>query len=276
MSVLELPEDVGFAMLTEKITRDTTFRCASYKDKCLRRRIAVRMRATGVTSYDAYARVLDSDASEYPRLLDALTINVTKFFRNWTTFEAIARDVVPALWAKPGPIRIWSAGSSSGEEVYSLAALMHAHAESLGESAWLADRVEILGTDIDRGCLAAAERAMYAAPAFADTPEEWANTYFPRVGEWRTVRRELRDLVTFERRDLLNEPAPAGQFDLVVCRNVIIYFGRDAQDELLAKFHGAMVSRGFLVLGRVETLLGTPRMLFTPIDLRERVFRRTA
>lgn len=265
--------DDGYELLAEKITRDTEFRCASYKDRCLRRRIAVRMRARGVQSYAAYAALLDTDAREYERLLDALTINVTKFFRNWSTFESIARNVVPALWAKSGAIRIWSAGSSSGEEAYSIASLFYQHAVSLGEERELW-RVYVLGSDIDRASIAAARAAAYPATAFVDTPDAVADRFFPRDGEYRTVLPTIRSLVRFEQRDILREPAPAGRFDLVICRNVIIYFGREAQEELFGKIRHALGPGGYLLLGRVETLLGPPRTWFTPVDLRERIFRK--
>ena len=126
--------DREFAELVAKITRDRGFGCASYKERLLRRRIAVRMRATGAPSYVEYARVLDRDPSEYDQLLDALTINVTKLFRNWDVFAALARDVVPALWAAGGLVRVWSAGCASGEEAYSLAVLFHRHAATHGDA----------------------------------------------------------------------------------------------------------------------------------------------
>ncbi|MFL5604807.1 MAG: CheR family methyltransferase, partial [Gemmatimonadaceae bacterium] len=142
--------DVGFAELTAKIARDRGFGCASYKDKCLRRRIAVRMRARGVHTYGDYARVLDTDGAEYDKLLDALTINVTKLFRNWETYEAIATKVVPSLWERVQPtISVWSAGCSSGEEPYSIAALFHRHAERIGALGQLPSRLKVVGTDID-------------------------------------------------------------------------------------------------------------------------------
>ena len=106
--------DAEFAALTAKIARDRGFGCASYKEKCLRRRIAVRMRARGVHSYLDYARVLDTDGTEYDRLLDALTINVTKLFRNPETYAAVAQKVVPELWSRGEPLSVWSAGCSSG------------------------------------------------------------------------------------------------------------------------------------------------------------------
>src|SRR5581483_5289366 len=115
-----------FHELTHKISGERGFVCASYKEKCLRRRIAVRMRARGVHTYRDYARVLDADAGEYERLLDTLTINVTKLFRNWEAYAALAEHVVPVLWHREAPqIPVWSAGCSSGDEPYSLAILFH-------------------------------------------------------------------------------------------------------------------------------------------------------
>ncbi|MGI9091431.1 MAG: CheR family methyltransferase [Gemmatimonadaceae bacterium] len=263
----------GFGLLADKITRETSFRCASYKDKCLRRRIAVRMRARGAESFSAYALVLDSDRREYDRLLDALTVNVTKFFRNPSTFEALATSVVPQLWQGEGSISVWSAGSSSGEEALSLAALFYEHSLALGELDRLA-RVRVTGSDIDRASLVAAENARYTAAAFADTPAHLLDKLFPLEGDTRTVIEPVRSLVQFERRDILREPPPAGSYDLIACRNVIIYLDREAQEELLCSFHRALRLGGFLVMGRVETLLGKPRQLFGAVDVRERIFRK--
>jgi len=270
----ELPphDEEGFQALTRKISRDRDFGCASYKEKCVRRRIAVRMRARGVHSYADYGRMLDDDPREYDRLIDALTINVTKLFRNPETYEAIARLVVPALWASPASaLRAWSAGCSSGEEVYSLATLFHRHAASVGAEHQLG-RVQVLGTDIDRESLAAAARGAYDEAAFADTAPDVRARYFSPAHPFTAVP-ELRALVAFERRDLLREPPP-GRYHLVTCRNVVIYFDRATQEALFERFHAALVPGGFLVLGKVETLLGPARALFAPVDARERIFRR--
>jgi chemotaxis protein methyltransferase CheR len=263
-------DDDGYVALTEKITRERGFGCASYKEKCVRRRIAVRMRARGVHTFEEYGGVLDRDAHEYELLLDALTINVTKFFRNPETFAAIDREIVPALFARVEPqLRIWSAGCASGEEPYSLAILMHRYAVT--ESRRF-DRVEVLGTDLDRASLAAAERATYLEPTLSDTPVEIRQSYFPMQPPYR-IAQEVRTRVQFRRHDLLREPFPEPQH-LICCRNVIIYFDRVTQEALFERFAAALLPGGFLVLGRVETLFGAARALFTPVDSRERLFRR--
>lgn len=274
MSTSPSAVDREFEELTRKISRDRGFACASYKEKCLRRRIAVRMRARGVHTYHDYARVLDSDSGEYDRLLDALTINVTKLFRNWSVYESLVEHVIPVLWtSERGPIHVWSAGCSSGEEPYSLAILFHRYAALHGELDRLS-RVDIVGTDIDRASLTAAERGQYSESAFDETPAELRERYFSARTPF-TIAPAVRRIVRFERRDLLDEfPATEGGFDLISCRNVLIYFDRETQEQLLARFHDALAPNGFLLLGKVETLLGAVRSRFAAVDARERIFRR--
>ncbi len=266
-------EQAGFLELTHKISAERGFGCASYKEKCLRRRIAVRMRARGVHTYDEYARLLDRDAAEYDRLLDALTINVTKLFRNWDAYAAMAEHVVPALWRREQPaIRVWSAGCSSGDEPYSLAILFHRYA-ALNDSLARIGRVRVVGTDIDQQCLAAAGRGQFEPGDFDDTPGDLRQEYFAVASPF-AVSSAIRSMVRFERRDLLSEPPPPGPHDLIVCRNVLIYFDRDTQERLFNTFYDALAPDGFLVLGKVETLLGRARTHFAPVDARQRIFRR--
>ena len=258
----------------EKITRDRGFRCASYKDRCLRRRIAVRMRAKGAVTATDYAGVLDADPREYERLLRSLTVNVTKFFRNWETYAAIESKVIPALWERDGcEPRIWSAGCSTGEEAYSIAILLHKHSMHTGQRERL-EGLRIVGTDIDSECLAEAERGFYGESALSETPPELRASYFSHVAGLHTLVPEVRKLVKFEHGDLLGAQPPLEEVDLLVCRNVIIYFEREAQDALFSAFHRALAPGGFLVLGKVETLLGDARSLFAPVNARERIFRK--
>jgi len=265
--------DAAFTALTVKIAADRGFGCASYKDKCLRRRIAVRMRARGVHTYAEYARVLDSDHAEYDKLLDALTINVTKLFRNWETYTVLREKVVPALWALPDPaINVWSAGCSSGEEPYSLAALFHEHADRRGSVAMAERRVRVLGSDIDARSLEAADRGAFEESDFSETPAELRRRYFAPTAPF-TVVPEVRRMVRFERRDLLADVPPPGPHHLICCRNVLIYFDRETQERLFQKFRDALAPTGFLVLGKVETLLGAARTRFAAVDGRERIFR---
>ncbi|MFN2566901.1 MAG: protein-glutamate O-methyltransferase CheR, partial [Gemmatimonadaceae bacterium] len=266
--------DGAFRMLTEKVFRERGFGCASYKERCLRRRIAVRMRARGVHTYEDYARVLDRDAMEYERLLDALTINVTRLFRNKEVFAAIGARVIPEIWQWPTRrLRVWSAGCSSGEEAYSLAALMHRHSAERGAGSALS-RVDILGTDVHGPSLEAAAEGVYAESAFEEVPPEIREAYFGGREARNRASPELRRLVRFESHDLLRERPPADGYALILCRNVLIYFDRPSQERLFEQFYQALAPGGFLVLGMVETLFGEARGRFATLDARARIFRR--
>jgi len=270
--MIESAADPEFDDLTAKISRERGFGCASYKDKCLRRRIAVRMRARGVESFAQYARLLDGDPQEYDLLIDALTINVSKFFRNADTFAAIDRLVIPTLWESPAhELRIWSAGCAAGEEPYSLAILFHRHAGARQPE--LASRLSIIATDIDRQSLTAARAATYTETAFTDTPRDIRQRYFSAAPPYALIP-DIRRLVRFEQRDLLSAAAPVSSAQLIICRNVIIYFDRATQERLFESFADALAPGGVLVLGKVESLLGVARAAFTPLEGRERIFRR--
>lgn len=255
-------------LIAERVGLD----CAGYKERCLRRRIAVRMRARGLHRYREYARLLEHDAAEAERLLDAVMINVSKFFRNTEVWDAIRTHVVPWLFEADAPVvRLWSAGCAAGEEPYSLAILLHEYA---AQHDLPLDRFEILGTDVDQGALATARRGEYGTYALTETGDDVRDRWFEQEGGTFRVRPEVRALVRFEPLDLLQDPFPAG-LHLVICRNVIIYFERDVQDRLFQRFADALVPSGFLVLGKVETLFGANAAGFSVTANRERIFRRT-
>jgi chemotaxis methyl-accepting protein methylase len=260
--------------LKRKIERERGFNCKFYKDKCLRRRIAVRMRARGQRTFAEYAGLLDREPQEYDQLLDTLTINVTKFFRNLETWEAVERQVVPALFARPGPIRVWSAGAASGEEAYTVSILLREWAERNGKTAELDRRLQITGTDIDRRSLDTARAGVYPDLSVAETPERVLRRWFSDGPPYR-IAAEAKKNVGFARRDLISGE-PEREQTLIVCRNVVIYFDREIQERLFKVFHDALVPGGWLLLGKVETLIGAARTLFRSVNNRERIFQRPA
>jgi chemotaxis protein methyltransferase CheR len=267
-------EDPHLAALCRKIERDRGFFCSSYKDTCLRRRISIRMRLRGASSFAEYGSILNDDAREYDRLIASLTINVSKFFRNPETYACIATRVLPELAASGLPrITIWSAGCASGEEAYSLAVLCHQQAEQ-SRSAKLRPVFEIAGTDIDLDAVAAARRGHYPEQAFVDTTPAVRDRYFPLTGGLHAASPALRQLVSFHRHDLLDESKKPARANVIVCRNVIIYFKRQAQERLMERFHEVLQPGGFLVLGKVESLLGKTREMFAPVSARQRIYRR--
>jgi chemotaxis methyl-accepting protein methylase len=275
--VTESPEEREFRTLTDKITRARGIRCEAYKDRCLKRRIAVRMRARGVHSFADYCRVLDGDVHEYDLLLDALTINVTKFFRNAETWAALAPYLAARWQARAGALSVWSAGCASGEESYTIAVALAEAARATRTLDWL-PRARVLATDIDRASLERAQAARYPPSAFSEMPAELLRRWIEPAAPdgTRTPREPIRQMVRVRRHDLTHEPAPDTTLDLVVCRNVVIYFDRSRQERLFRTFADALRPEGLLLLGKVETLLGVARDLLHLEDARERIYRRPA
>lgn len=232
------------------------------------------MRTRGAQTFAEYAGILDTDSIEYDRLVEALTINVSKFFRNPETFACLATRVIPELWQSKAPlIKIWSAGCATGEEAYSIAVLCREHALAAKDPDRL-QRFRIVGSDIDKSALADASRGRYPSASFVDTAPSVVDKYFPLEHGLHTVTGEIRNLVHFDRRDLLSGAGPGGRMHLIVCRNVVIYFNRETQVSLFERFHELLLPGGFLVLGKVETLLGKAREMFAPVSSRERIYRR--
>lgn len=259
-------------LLKRKIHAERGFNGHFYKDKCLRRRLAVRMRARGEPTYAGYSALLDREPGEYDALMDALTINVTKFFRNAEVWELVEEAVIPSLFqGEPGERRVWSAGCASGEEIYTVAILLREYATRHGLEAAL-PRFRLLGTDIDIRSLEAARRGTFPALSMGEIPPPLAERWFS-AGPPYDLDPRLREGVEFEHRDLLSGAAEPGQH-LILCRNVIIYFDRTIQETLFDRFYDALVPGGFLVLGKVETLLGRTRSLFEAVGNRQRVFRK--
>jgi chemotaxis protein methyltransferase CheR len=269
-------DESEFAELARQISRGSGFAIEAYKDKCVRRRIAVRMRACGVHTYADYRALLDESPAEYERLRDALTINVTRFYRNAETWNLLRGELLPALCAMfPGEIRAWSAGCSSGEEAYTLAAVLADQFDRGGRPEQL-QHLAIDATDVDRVSLDRARAARYDAERLVEMPPELVRAYLEPEGLEYRVRERVRRRVFVRRLDLSREPPPRADYHLILCRNVVIYFDRPMQERLFQTFAAALAPGGLLVLGKVETLFGSARDRLTLVDPRERVYRRPA
>ena len=267
-------DDAALEKLMRKIERDRGFNCQFYKEKCLRRRLAVRMRARGQKSYDEYSALLDREPGEYDHLLDTLTINVTKFFRNMETWSAVEEQVFPGFFDLPGALKVWSAGSSSGEEAYTVSILMREWCDRNGRRRDM-DRVRITGTDIDRRSLETARNGVYPELSLTETPEPVRQKWFAADGASYRVGNEAKLGVQFVHRDLISGE-PESEQSLIFCRNVVIYFDREIQERLFKRFYDSLRPGGYLVLGKVETLIGPARMMFRALNNRERIFQKPA
>jgi chemotaxis methyl-accepting protein methylase len=268
---MTLADDPGFALLRERLAGHPLPPLDMYKDRCLQRRLAVRMRACGVRTLTEYADVLGRKPDEVERLLAALTINVTQFFRNPSAWERLAEEL--QILAEGG-IVAWCAGCASGEEPYTLAMLLADIRERSGTG--VRGHLRVDATDVDERCLAIAKEAVYAPASFSEAPPAIVKRWTIDAGERRQIHETVRSLVRVQRHDLGRDPPPAPPYDLVICRNVVIYFERDAQERLFSLFADALRPGGLLFLGKVEMLYGPARARFVNVDGRERLYRRAA
>lgn len=268
--------DAATTALARRIAEAAGLAGDVYKDKCLRRRIGVRMRACGVHTLAEYLTVLHREVGEAERLRDTLTINVTRFYRNPETWDAVRRLVLPGLWAeRQGRLSVWSAGCSSGEEPYTIAMLVAEHAREQGHPAWI-DRLHVDATDIDRVSLERAGAGRYRADAATEMPPALRERYLAADGDDLVVTPAIRKRIAVRPLDLGTEAPLRQHYDLILCRNVVIYFDRAMQERLFLTFASHLTPGGVLVLGKVETLLGPARGQFQLVDARERIYRRAA
>ncbi|MEK6715973.1 MAG: protein-glutamate O-methyltransferase CheR [candidate division NC10 bacterium] len=269
-------EAEAFAGLRDLILRAGGIDLDLYKEKCVLRRITVRQRACGASSLRAYLKLVIGDLAERSRLVKALTIHVSQFFRNPSTFRAIQEDILPAILAKKQrgggrALRLWSVGCAYGEEPYSLAILLlETRAQALQEYS-----SAIYATDIDPTSLQHAKEARYPAASLTHLPTRWCQRYFLQDGDRSLVVPEVRRLVFFKQHNIL-DPLPFGRIDLLVCRNVLIYMTEALQERVLLTLHEALTPGGFLVLGKVEGLAGAARDCFEPVDVAERIYQKPA
>jgi two-component system, chemotaxis family, CheB/CheR fusion protein len=263
--------DPGLSSLLEYLKRNRGFDFTGYKRSSLQRRIRKRMEMVGVGGYEEYQDYLEVTPDEYTELFNTILINVTGFFRDKPAWDYVAEEIVPPLLEEIPPqeqIRVWSAACATGEEAYTIAIIL---AEALGEKAFRR-RVKVYATDVDEDALSRARQAVYPSAALKPVPDDLAEKYFERRPTGWTFRTDLRRSVIFGRNDLV-EDAPISRIDLLVSRNALMYFTPETQASVLRHFNFALKDTGFLFLGKSEMLI-THKDLFTPHDLKWRVFRK--
>ncbi len=260
--------------LIAKVDAERGIDLGNYRRQYLERRVAARLRTLGLHSYRQYSDTLDRDPAEYAALLDALTINVTEFYRDKTVFDIFRTEIVPTmiehkLKTRHRMIRVWSAGCATGEEPYSIT-MSFLDAMGARENQFL---LTVLGTDLDPEALGKARKAVYAADKLRTIPPEHQVRYLQMHGETFSVRPEVTRHVKFRQMNLFSD-RPISVVDVIFCRNVFIYFSREQQAQVLEHFWGALARGGFLVLGRSEKLAPSVSGRFQLYNGRERIYRK--
>lgn len=242
---------------------------ARYRASTVRRRIHNRMISVGARNTSEYLALLQASSEEATHLLDRIAIKVSRFYRHPPAWKAVAEVALAELATVRRPLSAWSAGCGNGEEVYTLAMLL--------ADAGLAGTV--LGTDIDPGAIAVAQAGRYARQSIADLPAHLAATclHVPAGdGDDIAVTDAIRARTAFARHDLIFAAAPGHGFDIVCCRNLLIYLRRDARAEAFATLAGAIRLGGFLLLGESECPPESLAAVLEPVSHAGRLFRKVA
>ncbi|BBI33201.1 CheR family methyltransferase [Cohnella abietis] len=241
-------DDEDFARFIVNIKRSTSIDLSQYKENQMRRRLTTLRSKYGYSTFAEYFTALSSEAKLRNEFLDRMTINVSEFWRNQNRWQVLKDKFLPQLLKASPRLNIWSAACSTGEEPYTLGMIL--------DSLDALDRTTLIATDIDDGVLAKAREGVYLERSLRDVPVEYKNKYFTQVDGAFKVSDKLKKAVKLQKQNLLLDNF-GDKYDLIVCRNVMIYFTEEAKHVLYGKFARALKPGGLLFVGSTE-------QIFTP------------
>lgn len=242
-----------------------------YKRATVLRRLERRLQVNGIQDLPAYREFLQLHPEETQPLLEDMLISVTHFFRDTEAYEALQREVMPALFAGRGDdserVRVWTAGAATGEEAYSVAMLLEEAAAAGGGQI----PYQLFATDIDERAIAMARAGVYPDTIVTDVSAERLRQFFTKEQSAFRIKKKLREHILFALHNVLSDP-PFSRLDMICCRNLMIYLDRDAQAEVLRTFHFSLRPGGYLFLGSSESA-DIAGKLFTVVDKKHRIYR---
>jgi two-component system CheB/CheR fusion protein len=265
------PSAGGLAEIFAHLRDRTGADFSTYKEPTVERRLRRRMALAKIRDVPQYARFLRREPAEVDALYEDLLIKVTEFFRDPKTFERLKTATLPSMLKKKPPrepFRVWVPGCSTGEEAYSIAILLFEVMARLR----VHHPIQIFATDLSERAIEAARKGVYPAGIAESVSPARRRRFFVKSGEKYRVSQRLREICVFARQDITKDP-PFSRVDLLCCRNVLIYMGKPLQDTILSIFHYALKPGGRLLLGKAEAIDNSSD-LFTPVDLKHRIYRR--
>jgi chemotaxis protein methyltransferase CheR len=233
-----------FETFVRKIHQRTGIDLSLYKEQQMKRRLITLYEKDGYRNFNEYFQAISKDPLILEKLLERMTINVTEFYRNADRWSFLKNNIVPQLINGTSRLKTWSAACSSGEEPYSLAMLF----KNMN-----IQNFSITATDIDEGMLKKANEAIYHEKSLKQLPKEYVNEHFVKNGLTYHLNNDIKRLVSFKKQNLLEDKFEH-HHDLIVCRNVIIYFTDEAKDHLYHKFSQALRPGGILFVGSTEQI----------------------
>lgn len=269
-SVANFMERMAFERVKKMVHEHSGLDCSGYRDEYLQRRFRIRLTATGAENYGRYIVYLRNNPDEFQNLINDLAINYTMFFRDADVYGYLQKILLPRILFSSSHVRIWSAGCATGEEPYSLAILIH---KVLG-NAIANHSATIYASDIDKDALAKAEAGVYLEKQLGFLDPFSVDRFFTREGGNCRVNDFLKHIIRFERVDL-NTVAIHQNLDLILCRNVMIYFSKESQQRIHMNFYNSLKEGGYFITGKSEILTGEPARLFHPIDTSVRVYQKS-
>lgn len=239
-----------------EILKLSTIDLNAYKERQMKRRIDSLIKKNNYDDYDSYVNGLKGKQELYKEFINYLTINVSEFYRNPSQWQVLEEEVIPYLAKRTSNLKIWSAACSTGDEPYSLVMVL--------SKFFPLQKIRIIATDIDRQVLEKAQVGLYSDKSIAGVPKEHVDQFFTRIGDSYKIKDELKRSVEFKQHNLLKDAYPS-DCDLIVCRNVLIYFTEEAKIEIYQKFNRALKMGGILFVGSTEQIILSNKYSLSPM-----------
>nr|WP_087946334.1 protein-glutamate O-methyltransferase CheR [Metabacillus indicus] len=236
---------MGYEQFINEIKRMTGIDLSLYKEAQMKRRLISLYIKRGCSGFRDYSERLRKEPELLAELLDKMTINVTEFYRNKKQWEMLETKLLPDMVKKPGTLKVWSAACSTGEEPYTLAMILSKYAAQ--------SEIRILATDLDETVLKRAEAGVFHERSLSELPDGMRGKYFSGDGTGYKIKSDLKKSVQFKKHNLLSDRYESG-FDLIICRNVLIYFTEAAKEAIYEKFSNALKPGGILFVGSTEQI----------------------
>ena len=229
-----------------KIYSLTGINLSLYKEKQMKRRITSLASRNGYDDFDKYYEAIKGDKKLFDEFINYLTINVSEFYRNPAQWNTLEKDLLPKLIEKNRKLTVWSSASSTGEEPYSLVMLLSKY--------YKMNEIKVIATDIDRGAIQKANIGVYSEKSLASLPAEFKTKFFDKLGDSFKIKDIVKNCVEYKQMNLLEDRYPTN-CNLILCRNVLIYFTEEAKDHVYKGFHDALSDDGVLFVGSTEQII---------------------
>ena len=262
--------DKGLPELIQDVQKRLKIQLTNYKQDYIKRRLLSRMNSTRSKDFAEYHQYLRTHPEEEEKLRNALTINVTKFFRDLEVFDLVKKEIFPTILRDKRTLKVWSAGCSSGEEPYTYAIILY----ELGKTG-PAFNGAIIASDIDEEVLKKARLGVYEKNALENMTETQIAKHFDKKEDGKYyIKDHIKQIVKFQNHDLMTAPPVSRMMDMVSCRNVTIYFNEQQKKDLVRKVHESLGKDGFYIMGMSEYMAKDVEHLFRPFRPMLKVFQK--